>query len=91
MELHKNASTCKKLDLRHLRTRPDRPRTNGKAERFIQTLLRGWAFAPIPPPLNARSGSATSFPSTITGDPMLRLADTPQLTSSGSNVPRNNS
>lgn len=30
---------------RHLRTRPYTPRTNGKAERVIQTLLRGWAYA----------------------------------------------
>ena len=32
------------LGLRHLRTRPYTPRTNGKAERFIQTLLRSWAY-----------------------------------------------
>ncbi|MGZ3472765.1 MAG: IS481 family transposase [Isosphaeraceae bacterium] len=38
------ASTCRRLRLRHLRTRPYRPCTNGKAERFIQTLLRGWAY-----------------------------------------------
>ena len=31
--------------IRHLRTRPYTPRTNGKAERFIQTLLREWAYA----------------------------------------------
>jgi transposase InsO family protein len=37
-------AACQKLKLRHLRTRPYRPRTNGKAERFIQTLLRGWAY-----------------------------------------------
>jgi len=37
-------ATCQKLHLRHLRTRPYRPRTNGKAERFIQTLLREWAY-----------------------------------------------
>ena len=35
---------CAELGLRHLRTRPYTPRTNGKAERFIQTLLRGWAY-----------------------------------------------
>jgi transposase InsO family protein len=35
---------CRRLGLRHLRTRPYRPRTNGKAERFIQTLLREWAY-----------------------------------------------
>jgi transposase InsO family protein len=39
------ATTCARHGLRHLRTRPYRPRTNGKAERFIQTLLREWAYA----------------------------------------------
>jgi transposase InsO family protein len=38
------ASRCRQLSLRHHRTRPYRPRTNGKAERFIQTLLREWAY-----------------------------------------------
>lgn len=35
---------CRALGLRHLRTRPYRPRTNGKAERFIRTMLGGWAY-----------------------------------------------
>src|SRR6185436_11769499 len=38
------AATCEKLRVRHKRTRPYTPRTNGKAERFIQTLLREWAY-----------------------------------------------
>jgi transposase InsO family protein len=41
---HRFNAVCRKLQLRHLRTRPYRPRTNGKAERFIQTLLREWAY-----------------------------------------------
>jgi transposase InsO family protein len=41
--LHHTA--CVLLAIRHSRTRPHRPRTNGKAERFIQTLLHGWAYA----------------------------------------------
>ena len=41
---HRFKATCQKLRLRHLRTRPYRPETNGKAERFIQTLLREWAY-----------------------------------------------
>jgi transposase InsO family protein len=39
------AQTCTRHRVRHLRTRPYRPRTNGKAERLIQTLLREWAYA----------------------------------------------
>lgn len=39
------AAWCADHDIRHLRTRPYRPRTNGKAERFIQTMLREWAYA----------------------------------------------
>lgn len=38
------AKTCRAMGLLHIRTRPYRPRTNGKAERFIQTLLREWAY-----------------------------------------------
>ena len=38
------AATCTRLRIRHTRTRPYRPCTNGKAERFIQTLLREWAY-----------------------------------------------
>src|SRR5207253_4344785 len=40
------AKACKRLSLKHIRTRPYTPRTNGKAERFIQTALREWAYAP---------------------------------------------
>ena len=42
-----HALACKKLGIRHLRTRPYRPQTNGKAERFIRTLLAGWAYGAI--------------------------------------------
>jgi transposase InsO family protein len=42
-----HAAACRELGLRHLRTRPYRPRTNGKAERFIQTMLREWAYGRI--------------------------------------------
>lgn len=38
-------SCCNELGIKHKRTRPYRPRTNGKAERFIQTALREWAYA----------------------------------------------
>ena len=42
-----HAFACRRLGLRHLRTQPYRPRTNGKAERFIRTLLSGWAYGAI--------------------------------------------
>lgn len=39
------AKACKRLKLKHIRTKPYTPKTNGKAERFIQTALREWAYA----------------------------------------------
>jgi transposase InsO family protein len=38
---------CRALAIRHLRTRPYRPRTNGKAERFIRTMLAEWAYGAL--------------------------------------------
>jgi transposase InsO family protein len=42
-----HALACHTLGIKHLRTQPYRPRTNGKAERFIRTLLGGWAYGAI--------------------------------------------
>jgi transposase InsO family protein len=39
------ARACRRLAIKHIRTKPYTPRTNGKAERFIQTSLREWAYA----------------------------------------------
>jgi transposase InsO family protein len=44
---HAHRRALRELGIRHLTTRPYRPRTNGKAERFIQTLLNEWAYARI--------------------------------------------
>jgi transposase InsO family protein len=41
------SEACRAMGLRHLHTRPYRPRTNGKAERFIQTLINEWAYARV--------------------------------------------
>jgi transposase InsO family protein len=42
-----HAVACRQLGIRHLRTRPYRPQTNGKAERFIRTMTNGWAYGAI--------------------------------------------
>jgi transposase len=44
---HMHAIACRSLRIKHIRTRPYRPQTNGKAERFIRTLLGGWAYGAI--------------------------------------------
>ena len=42
-----HAVACRRLGIRHLRSRPYRPQTNGKAERFIRTMLNGWAYGAV--------------------------------------------
>jgi len=56
-----HAAACRELSIRHLFTQPYRPRTNGKAERFIQTLLREWAYAAAYPTSSTRTRALTAF------------------------------
>ena len=42
-----HALACRAMGIKHIRTRPYRPQTNGKAERFIRTMLREWAYAAV--------------------------------------------
>jgi transposase len=42
-----HALACRGLGIKHIRTQPYRPQTNGKAERFIRTMLREWAYAAV--------------------------------------------
>ena len=51
------ASTCCKLRIQHLLTWPYRRQTNGKAERFIQTALREWAYAQAYPTSDSRAAA----------------------------------
>ncbi len=55
------AALCARAGLRHLRTRPYTPRTNGKAERFIQTLLRGMGVPPRVPHVSAAATCARTL------------------------------
>ncbi len=49
------ARACRKFELRHVRTKLYTPKTNGKAERFIQTALREWAYAVVYPNSDLRA------------------------------------
>jgi len=54
-------AACHELALRHIRTRPYTPRTNGRAERFIQTLLREWAYVAAYPSSQRRTRQLDRF------------------------------
>jgi transposase InsO family protein len=54
-------ATCAELGIRHSRTRAYRPRTNGKAERFIKTLSERWAYGAIYASSAERNGALASW------------------------------
>ncbi|MCA1696414.1 MAG: IS481 family transposase [Actinobacteria bacterium] len=56
-----HAIACRALGIRHLRTRPYRPQTNGKAERFIRTMLGGWAYGAIFRDSNERNAALAGW------------------------------
>jgi transposase InsO family protein len=58
---HLHATACRELGIRHLFTQPYRPRTNGKAERFIRTLQAEWAYARAYPSSVARTRALPAF------------------------------
>ena len=67
---HAFAHACRAFGLKHRRTRPYIPRTNGKAERFIQTALREWAHA-----RTYQNSAERQTPRSM--DPPAQLAQTP--------------
>jgi transposase InsO family protein len=56
-----HAEVCRELGLRHSFTRPYRPRTNGKAERFIKTLTHRWAYGALYANSNDRARALPSW------------------------------
>ena len=54
-------AALRELGLRHLGSRPYRPRTNGKAERLIQTLLNEWAYARVYGSSDERTAALTAY------------------------------
>lgn len=75
-----HTAACRTLGIRHLRTRAYRPQTNGKAERFIRTLLTGWACGAI-----YRSGSERT--ATLDGDGSTTTTITANAQPSATNRP----
>ena len=82
------AATLAELGIQHRMTRPYRPRTNGKAERFIQTLLDEWAYSK---PYHSNPHRLLALPRWVRfynrARPHSELGDRPPLTAAVNNVP----
>ena len=65
---HDYAEALHQLGLKHQRTRPHRPRTNGKAERLIQTLLNEWAYHDLRKRTRTSLRSLSTSSATTTSD-----------------------
>ena len=79
------AKALRRLKIKHLRTKPYTPKTNGKAERFVQTSLREWAYAtPTTPPTNAPPNCPSGFTATTGIAPMAVSEPSPQSADSAS-------
>ena len=70
---HAHRAALRELGLRHLRIKPYRPRTNGKAERFIQTLLNEWAYVPHLRQLSRAHRGAAAVPRALQLQTSTRL------------------
>jgi transposase InsO family protein len=74
-----HAIACRALGIRHIRTRPRRPQTNGKAERLIRTMLGSWAYGALYRDSRERTAAldAGSTDTTITADTEPSAANRP--------------
>jgi transposase InsO family protein len=73
-----HALACRRLGIRHSRTRPSRPQTNGKAERFIRTLVAGWACGAIYRSSQERTAALDGWLRYYTIDGDTQLSATPR-------------
>ena len=79
---------CQRTTTKAKKTRPYRPQTNGKIERFHRTLLQEWAYIrPREAKTNAPTPTGASSTTTITTEPTERSAGTPQPPPSGTTSP----